>query len=101
MSIDEIGQERRDLFRMGIRSPVKITGLSDGREEMGEVLDLSGSGLAIESRASFAIGDNFQVKVVPDKPIFMPLIADVEVIRVEQGDEGMMVYGLRICTLVS
>ncbi len=94
-------EDRRNLMRMGISCPAKITVLSDGCEEQGSVLDISGSGMALESNASFALGTALRVRLVPDKPIFMPLIADVEVVRAEKVDGGKVVYGLQINQLLS
>ncbi len=94
-------QDRRNLFRMCIDCPVQITGLSEGSEAIGRVLDLSGSGLAVTCSETFLVGDTFQVKVVPDKPVFMPLVADVEVVRVDEGADGASVYGLKIRELLS
>ena len=101
MIVSEEQQDRRDLFRMCIDCPVQISGLPEGDESEGRLLDLSGSGLAVECSDEFALGSNFQVKVVPDKPVFMPLVADVEVVRVEPGSNGASVYGLKICELLS
>jgi hypothetical protein len=101
MIVGEEEQDRRDLLRMCIQCPARISGLPDGAEVEGTVLDLSGSGLAIECGEEFAPGTNFRVTVVPDKPVFMPLVADVEVVRVEPREGGTAVYGLRICELLS
>lgn len=101
MAAGEKQPERRELFRMGINCAVRLTGLGDEREVHGRLLDLSGSGLAIECDEGFALGDRFRVKVVPARPIFMPLVADVEVARVGQGSEGTTLYGLKIITLLS
>lgn len=101
MIVSEDQHERRTLFRMGIECPVQISGLDEGREAQGRVLDLSGSGMAIECSEEFTLGSRFRVKVAPDKPIFMPLVADVEVVRLGEESEGGTVYGLRICKLLS
>ena len=98
---DDDKNERRNLRRMGISCPATITVLSDGREEQGNVLDLSGSGMSLQSGSSFVVGASLRVRLVPDKPIFMPLVADVEVVRVEPATEGMTLYGLQINQLLS
>ena len=101
MIASESVNERRDLFRMGIECPVAISGMADEREVEGRLLDLSGSGLAIECSETFSEGDTFRIKVEPDKPIFLPLVADVEVVRVDEGSGGKRLYGLKICQLIS
>lgn len=101
MIVSEDQHERRNLFRMGIECPVQISGLGEGRETQGRVLDLSGSGMAIECSEALTLGSRFRVKVAPDKPIFMPLVADVEVVRMEEGNGGGTIYGLKICELLS
>ncbi|MDH5785635.1 MAG: PilZ domain-containing protein [Chromatiales bacterium] len=94
-------QDRRSLFRMCIECPVEISGLPENKTATGKVIDLSGAGLAMESSERFSQGDRFKVKVVPDKPIFMPLIADVEVVRVDERNDGLYLYGLQIEKIVS
>lgn len=93
--------DRRSLFRMCIECPVEISGLPDGAEAQGKVIDLSGAGMAIACSESLSLGQRFRVKVVPDKPIFMPLVADVEVVRVEQREGEASVYGVKIGEILS
>lgn len=83
--------EKRDFRRMQINSPVVIS--HENQTYQGMCKDLSGTGMMIETDASFTVGAIITVTI--EQKGGMPFNAKVEVKRIEEGNNNQTI-GLAI-----
>jgi len=92
--------EKRDFIRMKIGAPLnaKLAAASEIIE--GLCLDLSGSGLQVETKQNLTVGTEAEVEVSSDYGHNPTLKARVKVVRSTTNDAGDYVLGLEIIQII-
>ena len=76
-------EEKRNFVRVKVTTPLLFTLNQYSEKYEGQCLDLSGSGLLIETTKKLLLGDQLHVTIPAARPHQTPFAAQVEVIRVE------------------
>ena len=84
--------EKRDYIRMTINAEVTLH--FKGLEFSGVCIDLSSSGMQVQSRSQLAVGDVLAVHLPSPTPNLDPYNVDAEVVRVEDLGDGKQILGL-------
>jgi len=97
---DKPYSEKRDFIRMKIGAPLnaKLAAASEIIE--GLCLDLSGSGLQVETKQNLVVGTEAEVEVSSDYGHNPTLKAKVKVVRSTTNDTGDHVLGLEITQII-
>ena len=80
--------ERRDYIRMGMNIGLSVTRNGNGSVYSGRCLDLSHTGIQIETETALASGERIAIRLDLGNPKFQPVQASIEVLRVEEGADG-------------
>lgn len=97
LNISRDYEEKRNFVRVKVATPVLFTLSQHSEKHEAQCLDLSGSGLLIETTKKLTRGDQLQVTIPPTRPQQLPFKALVEVIRVElQSDRHTYLTGAAI-----
>ncbi|MCF4980629.1 PilZ domain-containing protein [Pseudomonas gessardii] len=85
--------EKRDFIRMRVDADVSL--IHAGQEIAGVCVDLSSSGMQVQAKQSFNVGDQLKVRIDSEHAALKGLEADTEVVwaRQEGGDQHL---GLKI-----
>lgn len=85
--------EKRGFHRMGIECPMTFKVDGAGDKYVGTALDLSATGVRIESPVEVSVGTTIHINIAPDQAIVPPLSATVEVLRVDRNGDGSFDIG--------
>ena len=80
--------EKRGFIRMPLNCPVSIRDQQSTRDEIGELIDLSASGVRFHSRHAHDTGARLHLHLAPDYPATPPLEAELSVVRCHEVDNG-------------
>ncbi|MDA7089111.1 PilZ domain-containing protein [Pseudomonas sp. SA3-5] len=89
--------EKRDYIRMRLEAPVTLQ--HAGKEIPALCLDLSSTGMQLEAECALKMGDTIQVHIASDHNQLKGLIAEAEVVRVSDLDNGRQTLGLAILSM--
>jgi len=89
--------EKRDYIRMRLEAPVTVQ--HAGREIPSLCLDLSSTGMQLEVECALKVGDKIKVHIASDHNQLKGLIAEAEVVRVTDLDNGRQNLGLAILSM--
>ena len=78
--------EKRDFFRVDVDTEIRVS--IDGKEEIGQVKNLSGRGMMFISEAELEKESIAEVKINPETAITPPLHANVRIVRVIKQRRG-------------
>lgn len=98
MNLANAYEEKRDFIRMRVESPLTLT-LGD-RIIQCICIDLSGTGMCIETKETLSIGDEGVALLPSYQNQFSPLHACVSIKR-HMTDNGLNYYGAEIIELLS
>ncbi|WP_396589206.1 PilZ domain-containing protein [Bermanella sp. R86510] len=98
MNLAKAYEEKRDFIRMRVESPLTLT--VNGREIQCLCVDLSGTGMCIETTETLAIDDEAIAFLPSYQNKFAPLHARVIIRRVLK-DKSVNSYGAEIVELLS
>lgn len=93
--------EKRDFIRMKIGAPLNAKLAAAAETIEGLCLDLSGSGLQMETKQNLVVGTEAEVEVSSDYGHNPTLKAKVKVVRSTANDAGDYVLGLEIIEIIS
>lgn len=86
--------ERRDFLRMIVEAKLMFRRHGEDAPHQGRTLNLSANGIRFSTRDRVDESESLQIEIVPERNSIDPLVAVVEVIRVEaQGDGAYVVAG--------
>ena len=97
-ALDRSYEEKRDFIRMQVNSPITIK--HNGNSYTGTCKDLSGTGLLVETDASFSIDDDCQVSIEQQDEARRGFNAQVRVNRVDKGADGNNSIGFSITEIL-
>ncbi|TPG79714.1 PilZ domain-containing protein [Pseudomonas arsenicoxydans] len=86
--------EKRDFIRMRVDADVSL--IHEGDEVPAVCIDLSSSGMQVEARREFKVGDRLNVRIDSDHAALKGLEADTEVVWVKSLDGEGQKLGLTI-----
>jgi hypothetical protein len=86
--------EKRDFIRMRVDADVSL--IHEGDEVPAVCIDLSSSGMQVEAKREFKVGDRLNVRIDSDHPALKGLEADTEVVWVKPLDGEGQKLGLTI-----
>lgn len=86
--------EKRDYIRMRVDADVSL--IHEGDEVPAVCIDLSSSGMQLEARRSFKVGDRLLVRIDSEHAALRGLEADTEVVWVKALEDGNQKLGLTI-----
>jgi c-di-GMP-binding flagellar brake protein YcgR len=89
--------EKRDYIRMRLEAPVTLQ--HTGKEIPALCLDLSSTGMQLEVESALKMGDKIKVHIASDHNQLKGLIAEAEVVRVSDLDNGRQTLGLAILSM--
>ncbi|WP_372876150.1 PilZ domain-containing protein [Pseudomonas sp.] len=89
--------EKRDYIRMRLEAPVTLQ--HAGKEIPALCLDLSSTGMQLEVESALKMGDKIKVHIASDHNQLKGLIAEAEVVRVSDLDNGRQTLGLAILSM--
>lgn len=89
--------EKRDYIRMRLEAPVTLQ--HAGKEIPALCLDLSSTGMQLEAECALKMGDKIKVHIASDHNQLKGLIAEAEVVRVSDLDNGRQTLGLAILSM--
>jgi c-di-GMP-binding flagellar brake protein YcgR len=89
--------EKRDYIRMRLEAPVTLQ--HAGKEIPALCLDLSSTGMQLEVESALKMGDKIKVHIASDHNQLKGLIAEAEVVRVNDLDNGRQTLGLAILSM--
>jgi c-di-GMP-binding flagellar brake protein YcgR len=89
--------EKRDYIRMRLEAPVTLH--HAGKEIPALCLDLSSTGMQLEVESALKMGDKIKVHIASDHNQLKGLIAEAEVVRVNDLDNGRQTLGLAILSM--
>jgi hypothetical protein len=89
--------EKRDYIRM--RVDAEITLIHAGQVVPAVCVDLSSSGMQVQARRSFKVGDTLSVRIDSEHAALTGLEAETEVVWVTEQDGGTQKLGLTILTM--
>ena len=92
--------EKRDFIRMKIGAPLNAKLAAASEIIDGLCLDLSGSGLQVETKQNLAVGTEAEVEVSSDYGHNPTLKARIKVVRSTPNDAGDYVLGLEIIQII-
>ncbi|MDD2056229.1 PilZ domain-containing protein [Pseudomonas sp. GD03860] len=90
--------EKRDFIRMKVDAGVSL--IHAGQVVAATCLDLSSSGMQIQSPRQFKVGDKLEVHIDSEHPALKGLQASTEVVWIADQPQGQQKLGLRIITLI-
>lgn len=82
---------KRSFIRMKLRSEVALRAIDGDTQFNGACMDMSGSGLLIQTDAPFAVGDKVHVSITAKESSVSYV---TEVMRVEEGDERALALSI-------
>ena len=80
--------EKRAFIRLPLNCPVSIRDQQNADEEIGELIDLSATGVRFHCQRQHEAGAHLQMHLSPDYPITPPLEAELSVVRCHEIDDG-------------
>ena len=80
--------EKRGFIRMPLNCTVSIRAPQSTRDEIGELIDLSASGVRFHSRHAHDAGERLHLQLTPEYPVTPPLEAELSVVRCHEIDNG-------------
>ena len=80
--------EKRGFIRMPLNCPVSIRTRRGAREEIGELIDLSATGVRFRSQHAHEAGAYLHLQLTPEYPVTPPLEAELSVVRCHEVDNG-------------
>ncbi|MBH8610527.1 MULTISPECIES: PilZ domain-containing protein [Pseudomonas] len=86
--------EKRDYIRMRVDADVSL--IHEGDEVPAVCIDLSSSGMQLQARRSFGVGDRLLVRIESEHAALKGLEADTEVVWVKALEDGNQKLGLTI-----
>ncbi|MBM6444727.1 PilZ domain-containing protein [Pseudomonas mohnii] len=86
--------EKRDYIRMRVDADVSL--IHEGDEVPAVCIDLSSSGMQLQARRSFGVGDRLLVRIESEHAALKGLEADTEVVWVKELEDGNQKLGLTI-----
>lgn len=86
--------EKRDYIRMRVDADVSL--IHEGDEVPAVCIDLSSSGMQLQARRSFGVGDRLLVRIESEHVALKGLEADTEVVWVKELEDGNQKLGLTI-----
>lgn len=86
--------EKRDYIRMRVDADVSL--IHEGDEVPAVCIDLSSSGMQLQARRSFEVGDRLLVRIESEHVALKGLEADTEVVWVKELEDGNQKLGLTI-----
>ena len=86
--------EKRDYIRMRVDADVSL--IHEGDEVPAVCIDLSSSGMQLQARRSFGVGDRLLVRIESEHAALKGLEADTEVVWVNEPEDGNQKLGLTI-----
>jgi c-di-GMP-binding flagellar brake protein YcgR len=89
--------EKRDYIRMRLEAPVTLH--HAGKEIPALCLDLSSTGMQLEVESALKMGDKIKVHIASDHNQLKGLVAEAEVVRVSDLDNGRQTLGLAILSM--
>ena len=89
--------EKRDYIRMRLEAPVTLH--HAGKEIPALCLDLSSTGMQLEVESALKMGDKIKVHIASDHNQLKGLVAEAEVVRVSDLDNGRQTLGLTILSM--
>jgi hypothetical protein len=84
--------EKRDYIRMTIDAEVTLR--FKGLAFSGVCIDLSSSGMQVQSQSQLAVGDVLAVHLPSPTPNLDPYDVDAEVVRIQDLGDGKQILGL-------
>ncbi|SHN25488.1 PilZ domain-containing protein [Pseudomonas asturiensis] len=90
-------EEKRDYIRMRVDADVNL--IHAGQVIPAVCIDLSSSGMQVQTPRSFAVGDKLKVSIDSDHPALKGLEADTEVVWVTDEEGGGQKLGLSIIAM--
>ncbi|MCU9949603.1 PilZ domain-containing protein [Pseudomonas solani] len=94
---DRAYSEKRDFIRMQVEAHVVLH--HAGREIPALCRDLSSTGMQLEADVELAIGDKVKVHIPSDHAELQGLLAEAEVVRLSDGENGGKSIGLAIISM--
>lgn len=98
MSLANAYEEKRNFIRMRVESPLTLK--IDGRTIECICVDLSGTGMCIETKETLAVGDEAYAFIPSYQNHFAPLNAKIRINR-HMDENGSHYYGAEIIELLS
>jgi c-di-GMP-binding flagellar brake protein YcgR len=89
--------EKRDYIRMRLEAPVTLQHAE--KEIPAMCLDLSSTGMQLEAECALKMGDKIKVHIASDHNQLQGLIAEAEVVRISNLDNGRQTLGLAILSM--
>ena len=86
--------EKRDYIRMRVDADVSL--IHEEEEVPAVCIDLSSSGMQLQARRSFGVGDRLLVRIESEHAALKGLEADTEVVWVKELEDGNQKLGLTI-----
>lgn len=98
MSIaDRSFNEKRDYIRMRMDAPVTL--LHQGQKLPAICLDLSSTGMLIETQAPLQLGDEVEIQIHSGNAAVADLFAQARVVRANQTATGAHTVGLEVTSM--
>ncbi|OWJ97477.1 PilZ domain-containing protein [Pseudomonas sp. A46] len=98
MSLDDRNySEKRDFIRMQVQTRAILE--HAGQRYPALCLDLSSSGMQLETEAPLTVGDRVRVLIPSEHSALKGLEAEAEVIRIGEADGGRKTLGLTVLNL--
>ncbi|MCY1461306.1 PilZ domain protein [compost metagenome] len=89
--------EKRDFMRMRVDADVSL--IHAGQVITAVCLDLSSSGMQVQSPRQFKVGDNLEVRIDSEHTALKGLEASTEVVWIADQADGGQKLGLRILSM--
>lgn len=90
-------EEKRDFIRMRVDADVRL--VHAGEEVPAVCIDLSSSGMQVESKLKFDVGDILRVEIQSEHAALKGLHSRTQVVWVMEEEEGSQRLGLRILAM--
>lgn len=92
--------ERRDYIRMEMDVPLSFTRDGAAGTLSGRCIDMSHTGMRIETRTLLSTGERINVDLDLGNPKFEPMRARLEVLRVVEHSDGTVTVSCRTLEIV-
>jgi hypothetical protein len=89
MSLDQRSyEEKRDFIRMPVECEISLVSAASGRQFTASGRNLSAGGVLFHTDEPLRPGDRLEMHIEAREPLVSVLDANIEVLRVEPGDDG-------------